>query len=217
MVNQTPVREETKVQKFVSFEKAVEIMGENRVFGIDRVMEVFDFNAPELLEGLDLKSIPYTEETLSRYKATHFLIFVLPISINNIKEQQPEVFNKSESLQKYAFAKNEGELGWMLIRSVPDIKITGKIYEEQKDQMDKNEEVLTPQPLVFLMVVNFYLNESFILVKEKSRCKNLYFDNHEKPLDLHVLVSFNEKGCILVDWFEVKCTIASYVKPDKSK
>ena len=200
MVNKTPVKDETSVE----LEEAIDIMGENKVICFQTIKDLFNFSPEEfskiseLLYGLDLNRIPHSAETLKRFKETHFLVFVLPIPINEIKRCHPQRFSDSGSYYKLPFAKEEGELGWMLVR-----RIAFKDDAEMKICMEGDEEIIKSQPFVFAAALNFLVNKEAIFVGMKVRTADPYFDKkkYKDMSEQQVLVGFNDKGNLTIDWF----------------
>ena len=161
-------------KQYVSVGEAGGIMGKN-FFGINHAREFFDFDSTSSkYQGLEFSRIPYSRDVLDSHKNSHFLIFLSPISINNMKTMYSSLFRHTENFHRASFAKKEGELGWYLIEKKPKENLFSKKFDEQLLSIPPNEEIVTSQVLIYFLIANFLLNDECILFDSSARCPDLY-------------------------------------------
>lgn len=154
-------------KSFTSQERAHEIMGRN-FFGVEEAIKHFGVN-PSKGEIATLADVPFSEKTLAECKCTHVLVAVFPLSILDIRRNRTavdrELFvcrrfgtNHQDSthedtwLNKQAFAKDRGEVGWHLVRKTPVPDSTGKTWDEQQKLLSKDEETPNVRLVIYTMV-----------------------------------------------------------------
>lgn len=159
---------------YVSVEEASSIMGKN-FFGINHARDFFDFDPmSSQYQGLKLHHIPYSRDILDSHKSSHFLVFLSPISINNMKTMYPSLFRSAENFYRAPFAKKEGELGWYLIEKKPKEDLFSKKFDEQCSSVVSNEEIVSAQVLIYFLLANFLLNDECVLFDSSARCPDFY-------------------------------------------
>lgn len=131
-----------------SKKRASEIMGKN-FFGIDEAIKHFSVN-PSSKQIVALSRIPFSEAVLEQSRDTHILIAVFPLSIPEIRENNPKLFYESEW-----FAKEPIEVNWQLVRKTPVDNSLYKEWFQQKSLISEDDEVPTAQVMVYTIIGHF--------------------------------------------------------------
>ncbi len=133
-----------------------EIIGQN-FFGVEEAIQHFGVN-PTRQQTLALSEVPFSEEVLQKARDTHALMAVFPLSILEIRGKvERKLFYGYEDAwyNKQAFAKERGETSWQLVRKTPVNNSTSKNWEEQQALISKEDEVPTPQVMVYTIIGHY--------------------------------------------------------------
>ncbi len=130
------------LDEFPSYEQAKEIMGQNFV-GLERVKEYFGID-PTPDQYFKYAQIPYSIKTLQSLRDTHILVAVFPISIFEMMEKYPNLFDVKNITTYYGdseelFIRDEGKCQWILLNKT-------------SIQYKQNYDSLTAQPTVYAML-----------------------------------------------------------------
>lgn len=153
--------------------RAHKIMGDN-FFGVEEAIERFRIK-PTQKQLKVLSEIPFSEATLEECKDTHVLAAVFPLSILRVKKISP--FSDQNWYSHSLFATQRGKVEWQLVRKGPVNNSTEKNRQEQLVLLGEDEEVPTPQVLVYTIAAygvmtgrqlfgsNMYLRTSSVGIK----------------------------------------------------
>lgn len=147
---------------------AREIMGRN-MFGIEDAIRIFGICPTASQLGV-LAEVWFTGDELLRFKDSHVLVAVFPISILAIRDKVDKELFFNPPSDKEEFAKNEGKVGWYLIRKTPVEKSMGKSLKEQQAFLSKNEEAPTAQVMVYAIIGHLLATGERLFRGEKVRC-----------------------------------------------
>ncbi len=139
-----------------SQKRAREIMGCN-YFGVEEAIRHFGVN-PSKQQLAALSEVPFTEATLEECKNTHVLVAVFPLSILEIRGKvERKLFYSHEDAwyNKQAFAKDNGEAAWHLVRKTPVPDSTSKIWNEQRVLLTKNDETPTARVMIYTIIGHY--------------------------------------------------------------
>jgi len=176
-------------------EVAREIMGAN-FFGIEEAVKYLGVNLSKK-ETTALIEIPFTEEVLESCKDTHVLAAVFLMSILDIRKVDSSLFDRSTGgwYNSEEFAQNKGMASWQLILKNPVPDSTSKKLTEQQDLLGKDDETLSTQPLIYMMI-GHYRNTGERLFE------NVYVRTSCALLDgRHVGVGYFDSGGLLIYGF----------------
>lgn len=172
------------LDEFPSYEQAKEIMGQNFV-GLERVKEYFGIDlTPD--QYFKYAQMPYSIKTLQSLRDTHILVAVFSISIFEMMEKHPKLFNVEEINIYYSspneiFIRDQGKCQWILLNKT-------------SIQYGRGYNLLPAQPTVYAMLCYYLSSGNKIFVEEygahvsNTTCQ----EGHE------VYVRFSEDGKI---WF----------------
>ncbi len=170
--------------EFPSYEQAKEIMGQNFV-GLERVKEYFGID-PTPDQYFKYAQIPYSIKTLQSLRDTHILVAVFPISIFEMMEKHPKLFDVEGINSRYSspnelFIRDQGRCQWMLLNK------TGMEYKQGYD-------CLTAQPVVYSMI-SYFLSTAELMFTDFH---GVHISNTTCQEGHEVYVRFSEDGKI---WF----------------
>ncbi len=165
--------------------KAREIMGKN-FFAVEEAIRHFGVKPSKqqldtLAEIRTPKGRLISEGEMYECKDTHVLVAVFPLSILEIrgiakKQSDRTLFYSQDWYDKQAFAKDKGEVGWVLVRKEPIVNSTSKTWNEQQALLDTNEETPKAQVVVYTMVGHFLNTGERLFEKIYVRCVDLDSD-----------------------------------------
>ena len=159
--------------------KAAEIMGKN-VFGIAEAMKYYKVK-PTKKELKELEVVPFSEEKLRAYAATHILVADFGLSVMDVWEQHGELFycrmdpwygNRCEA----KWARKRVKAQWRLLRktAVPDS--FNKYLSEQEALLTKEEEVPEAREMVYMVIEHYLATDEMLFWSGYVRTKNLSGD-----------------------------------------
>ncbi|MDP3935083.1 MAG: hypothetical protein Q8Q46_02635 [Candidatus Giovannonibacteria bacterium] len=151
-----------------------EIMGQN-MFDIKEAIKHFVVN-PSKQQLAALAEVPFSEQVLRSCKDTHVLVAVFPMSILYIRGKvERKLFYSPEDAwyNKQAFAKDNGKVGWQLIRKVPVADSTTKTWDEQQALLSKDEETPTAQAMVYTIIGHFLATSERLFENIYVRCSDV--------------------------------------------
>jgi len=181
-----------------SQKRAREIMGRN-FFGIEEAIKHFGVN-PSRVQTAALSDIPFTEEVLESCKDTHVLVSVFPMSILDIRGKvERKLFYSHEDswYNKEAFAKDRGEIGWRLVRKTPVPDSTSKNWYEQQALLDKSEETLSAQVMVYTIVGHHLATGERLFEKVYVRTSSVDSDGNRVNVGY-----FGQLGLHVSNWWD---------------
>jgi len=139
------------VEPTTSQKRAREIMGKS-MFGVEEAIQHFGVN-PTRRQFAVLLEIPFTEDVLKKCKDTHLLVAVFPMSILDIRKKvQGKGLLDNQAYEKEAFAEEQGEIGWQLVRKTPVDNSASKNWEEQLALIGEEDEVSTAQVMLYTII-----------------------------------------------------------------
>lgn len=152
---------------FTSPDRAREIM--ENFFGIEEAIKQFGVN-PSKREIALLADVPFSEKTLIACKYTHVLVAVFPLSILDIRRKagrnlfscrcfgtsHPDSTHENTWLNKQAFAKDCGKIGWHLVRKTPVPDSTDLMWWMQQILLGMNEKTPSARVLIYTMVGHYF-------------------------------------------------------------
>ena len=145
-----------------SIVRAKEIMGDN-FFGIPDMSRIFEFT-PTPRQLAMLNTVPFRDTTLKACSKTHILIAVLPVSIVGMQKLLASKDQRSYPLRfdtsgmwyaKHAFATTPNEIGWQLIRIAPVDGSFAMSFNQQRELLAEDEELLPAGILVYAMIGHY--------------------------------------------------------------
>ncbi len=170
--------------KFPSYEQAKEIMDRNFI-GLEKIKEYFGINLiPD--QYFKYAQIPYSIKTLQSLRDTHILVAVFPISIFEMMEKHPKLFDVEGINSRYSspnelFIRDQGKCQWILLNK------TGMEYKQGYD-------CLTAQPVVYSMI-SYFLSTAELMFTDFH---GVHVSNTTCQEGHEVYVRFSEDGKI---WF----------------
>lgn len=182
-----------------SHKQARSIMGKN-FFGVEEAIKHFGVN-PSKQQLAYLAEVPFTEEVLKSCKDTHVLVAVFPMSILDIRGKvEHKLFYSHDDAwyNKHAFAKDKGEVGWVLIRKVQVDDSLSKTWNEQQALLSKTEETPKAQVVVYTIIGHFLATGERLFKDVYVRCSDLDSGGYR------VLVGFfGAYGLLVSRWWDV--------------
>jgi len=148
------------------------------VFGIEEAIQHFGVK-PTQAQLSALAEIPFTEAELRECKDTHILVAVFPMSILDIRGKvERKLFYSHEDAwyNKQAFAKDNGESAWHLVRKTPVDNSTGKNWNEQQALLAKNEETPKTRVVVYAIIGHFLATNERLFERIYVRCSDVDSD-----------------------------------------
>jgi hypothetical protein len=152
-------------------EMARKIMGKN-FFGIEEAIQYFRVK-PKKNERLSV--IEWTEEELGTVRDTHVLVAVFPLSILKIRGRvDRRLFYSHEDAwcNQHAFAKEQGEAGWALVRKTPVEHSTSKTWQEQQALLSTDEETPTARVMAYTIIGHFLATGDRLFESIYVRCSD---------------------------------------------
>jgi hypothetical protein len=152
-------------------ELARKIMGKN-FFGIEEAIQYFRVK-PTKNERLSV--IEWTEEELGNVRDTHVLVAVFPLSILKIRNRvDRKLFYSHEDAwcNTQAFAKENGEAGWALVRKTAVENSTSKTWNEQQALLSKDEETPTARVMAYTIIGHFLATGERLFENIYVRCSD---------------------------------------------
>ena len=157
-----------------SQKEARAIMGKN-FFGVEEAIRHFGTNPTK--QQLDyLVEVPFTEEVLKSCKNTHVLVAVFPMSFLDVYNKfENKLFYRHRTTWyiKHAFMKDEGRIGWQLVRKTPVDNSTNKTWDQQQALLPEDEETPKAQVMVYTIIGHFLATGERLFEKINVRCLDL--------------------------------------------
>jgi len=179
-----------------SQERAREIMGKN-FFGVEEAVKYFGVE-PTSQQLATLSEIPFSEEVLEQSKDTHVLMAVFQLSILEIrgKVEKKLFYSHDAWYDDESFAKEQGTVGWQLVRKTLVSNSTSKNWQEQQSLIAKEDEVPSAQVMVYTIIGHYLANGERLFEDIYVRTSSVVSDGR------HVIVGdFDSSGLgIYDDW-----------------
>lgn len=155
------------------------IMGRN-FFGIEEANKYFQIN-PSKQQIATLAEVPFSEETLRACNNTHVLAAVFPLSILDIRDicskiKDRTLFRVQNWYERQPFAKDEGGVGWQLVRKKPIADSALKTWNEQQVLLTKDEETPKAQIVVYTIIGHYLATGERLCEHIDVRCVDLDSD-----------------------------------------
>lgn len=169
-------------------------MGKN-FFGIEEAIKHFGIN-PTRQQLAVLFGIPFSEEVLEQSKDTHVLVAVFPIPILEIRGKVEEKLFYGHGDAWYnneSSAKEQGTVGWQLVRKTPASNSTSKNWQEQQSLIAKENEVPSAQVMVYTIIGHYLATGERLFENVYVRTSSVDSDGY------HVFV-----GCFDSDGLDVR-------------
>ncbi|MGC3971622.1 MAG: hypothetical protein QM775_31040 [Pirellulales bacterium] len=190
------------------------IMGKN-FLGIEEVRAGYGFSHTDEQRQL-LSEIPFSDETLQRYKDTHVLVAGAPLSVNEIRKiAGDDVFSRYTWYKREPFANDQKlSVRWYLLRKEPVPGSCGKKYEEQASPLT-NEEVPFACEMTYMVIL-------YSLTRGERLFQDVYVRCQDKLLVVErIFVGHYDPDGLVVDSYGDftgfdTLGLASSVVPDKS-
>ena len=137
---------------------------------------------PEIREHDALKKVPWNAEALLTLSETHILVAIPPLSILDMRTisdkryRNQHLFYPQDDYDKKPFARDEGEIGWQLIRRTPVEGSFGKTWNYQQWLLGVTEELPCTQVLVYAMVGHFLNTGERLFEKDTVRTADICVD-----------------------------------------
>ncbi len=166
-------------------------------FGIEEAIRHFGVK-PTLAQLATLAEIPFTEAVLQECKDTHILVAVFPMSILDIRKRvERKLFYSHENAwyNTQSFAEKKGEARWRLIKKTPVLNSTGKTWNEQKELLNENEEILKARVMVYTIIGHYLATGERLFRNVYVRCADLDSDDNRVNVG-----SFNQAGLYVNYW-----------------
>lgn len=149
------------IEASTSHQEARAIMGRN-FFGLEEAMKHFGVN-PSKRQMAYLAEVPFTKEVLTACKDTHVLVAVFQISLVAIRAKAAQakvpnvtcLFYQQDWYDSQAFANENGQVEWHLVRKTPVADSLGKNWSNQQALLSKEEETDTAQVMVYTIIGHF--------------------------------------------------------------
>lgn len=147
--------------------RARSIMGKN-FFGVEDAVKYFKVQ-PTGCQLEKLAKIPFSEEILTKYRDSHVLVAVFPLSIIDLRNVVYGVFDNSLFFRQnwyegHAFAEDKGDdVEWCLVRKNPIYDSFSKTWKEQLELLSEDEEVPTAKILTYTAVGYYFLTNDYIM------------------------------------------------------
>jgi hypothetical protein len=154
--------------------RAREIMGRN-LFGVEEAIRHFGVN-PTKQQTAALSETPFTEATLEACKDSHVLVAVFPLSILEIRNRVDRrlLYSREDAwCNQQAFAKQEGEAGWALVRKTPVANSTAKTWQEQQALLREDEETPTARVMVYAIIGHYLATGERLFENIYVRCSDV--------------------------------------------
>ena len=151
--------------------RAREIMGDDHFFDIKDARRHFRVSLSDEQIGA-LAKVPFPEEVLKSCRGTHILIAVPEVSLLDVREANSLLFvaPTGRSYENMEFARNRGTASWHLVQITPVANSTSRTWDEQRELLDKGEEVPSVR-VVVCAAIGYYRNTGEILFEDTSaRC-----------------------------------------------
>lgn len=186
-----------------SAKRAKEIMGKN-FFGYEDA--TFHFPLPRNIDQEAFFSrVPFKEETLFKYRETHFLVAIFPVSLIESCRIRPS-FMDGQSFEYPAFT-NKCIMGWRLISKKPLFGSKDKGLEAQSKliiQQAKDFVLAVPETedVIYTMLAHDYVNvesgrmfsRTLVRTQDGFTCVGHYQDKFGMCLETH---SLDEKSAFI--------------------
>ena len=157
--------------------RAREIMGQN-FFGIEEAIRHFGIS-PLKRQFTALAEIPFTEGVLKKYKDTHILVAVFPLSLIQIRSKVAEkekLFYEQDWYSEEKFAHKKGRLNWRLIRKTPVDNSINKNWSEQQSLLKQDEYTPTVQTMTYTIIGHYLATGERLFERIYVRCNDVSSD-----------------------------------------
>ncbi len=147
------------------------IMGTN-FFGIEEVTQYFGVK-PTKTQLAAFAEIPFTEAELQECRDTHVLIAIFPVSIIDIRKKvERKLFYSHEDAwyNTESFAKKKGKARWYLILKEPVPNSTSKIWDEQQELLNENEETPEARVMAYTIIGHYLVTGERLFENVYVRC-----------------------------------------------
>lgn len=188
----------------ISQKRAREIMKKN-FFGIEEAVKYFGIILIEQ-QLAALSEIPATKVMLKKHENTHILTAFFRRSVLDIHNAECKLFYRpyeSAWYNKHAFAKDEGKIGWHLIRKTPVENSIRKPWSEQLLLLAKDEEVPSARAIVQAIIGHYLATGEWLFKNIYVRCSDtdsngnrIYIGGNE--CELNIESSEGETPCSLI-------------------
>lgn len=165
------------VERSTSQKRARKIMDSN-LFGVEEAIQHFGVN-PSRRQIASLSQISFDEDVLEECQDTHLLVSVFPMSILGVRGKvERNLFYSHDDAwyNKQAFANDNGEIGWQLIRKEPIANSTSKTWYEQQALLSQDEEVPKAQVMVYSIIGHYLATGERLFESLYVRCSDLDSD-----------------------------------------
>ncbi|MCX6720658.1 MAG: hypothetical protein NTW11_02535 [Candidatus Staskawiczbacteria bacterium] len=170
------------VEPATNQKRARDIMGKG-FFGIEEAISHFGVN-PTRRQLAVLSAIPATEAELERFRNTHVLRAVFPLSTIEIRNRTAKVkmpddqrlFAKQDWYDKEPFATEQGETSWQLVCKTKVANSTSLNWTQQQALIGKDDEVPTLQVMVYTIISHFLVTGERLFEKLYVRTSSVYSD-----------------------------------------
>jgi hypothetical protein len=158
-------------------EFAEEIMDRNYLGPADAAK--FFGVSPTFRKSTALSEVPWDEETLITFSQTHILVAMPPLSILKLRTIVTKryggerLFYKQDDYDHMAFAMDEGEVSWRLLRKTPVEKSLCKLWSHQEWLLSPTETVPSTQVIVYVMLGHFLKTGERIFEKTTVRTDDI--------------------------------------------
>lgn len=163
-------------------EFAEEIMDRNYL-GPDDARTFFGVS-PTFRKSATLLEVPWDEETLITFSHSHILVAMPPLSILDMRTivtkryRKERLFYPQDDYDHMAFAMDEGEVNWQLVRKEPVEKSMCKLWSHQEWLLSPNETVPSTQEIAYIMLGHYLKTGKRLFEKTTVRtddvCPNKY-------------------------------------------
>jgi hypothetical protein len=136
--------------------RARSIMG-NNYFGIDHAAEYLRMQ-PQTGHHTALSEVPFSEKELEQCKDDHILVAVLPISIMDLIQHFPTMFDFPNLpwYRKEGYANHPGRAQWQLLRSSIAPGTLNRRWNEQRLLIGRNYEVPPVRVMAYFIIGHYF-------------------------------------------------------------
>jgi hypothetical protein len=161
-------------------QKAARTIVDKNFFGIEEAVTHFGVR-PTRSQLAALAEVPFTEAELREVKNTHVLVAVFPLSILDIRDcaktkklpNSQRFFYDQDWYNKQAFAKDRGDVSWVLVRKTPVENSTSKTWQEQQVLLSDKEETPTARVMIYTIIGHFLATGERLFEEVYVRCSDL--------------------------------------------
>lgn len=182
-----------------SQKRARAIMGRN-FFGVEEAVKYFRVDPAEE-QVVALSGIPFSETVLEEVKDTHILVAVFPLSILDIRDKVKERkffwHHGAVWYSKEAFAREQGEFNWYLVRKTPVENSISKTWDKQQMLLEHNEKVPSARVCVYTIIGHFLASGERLFTKIYVRTSSV-----GSSANLRIRLGyFDDAGLTICHWW----------------